>query len=286
MAVVPLLPRPAVSTAIDATTTPNAAKGVAHPRTPNVAAQVIAILGNIAAVTTEFKNEGSGSSGSGNSRGEKAPKPEPLPESSTSVPDTSISSFSTSDYTSLPSATIPSLQPIPTYGGGGAGGGAPAITSFTFATITASSTVGAVLSTFTTTVTIYYYTLFITTTTFILTETSYVTSSFTSTRKRVTALATDVAEADDIFESLEQSILLAPTLSVSGSGVADFSETRQIQATSTARSGGSQVTGGAGVAGGGELAMSAGDRAMERWAWGLWLWGLVGIGVGVGMVLL
>ncbi|KAL8772985.1 MAG: hypothetical protein Q9209_002005 [Squamulea sp. 1 TL-2023] len=268
MAVVPLLPRPAVSTAIDATTTPNAARGVAHPRIPNVAARVIANLGNIAAGTIELNNQGSGSSGSGNTGGEKAPESESSSESSTSAPDT------LSDYTSLSFATISSLQSIPTYGGGGAGS-APAITSFTFATITASSTVGAELRTFTTTVTIYYYTLFITVTTYIRTETSFVTSAYTSTRERVTALATDVIEADNIFESLERSILLAPTLTVTGSGVADFSQTRELETTSTARSVRSQITGSAGAAGNGGLSK-----------WGLWLWGLVGVGVLVGMVLL
>lgn len=51
-AVALLPPRPAVSTATVAIMTPNAAKGVAPPRTPIVAAKVTtAIPGNIAAAT-------------------------------------------------------------------------------------------------------------------------------------------------------------------------------------------------------------------------------------------
>ncbi|KAI4285164.1 MAG: hypothetical protein L6R38_000842 [Xanthoria sp. 2 TBL-2021] len=165
----------------------------------------------------------------------------------------------------------------------GGAGGATAVTSFTFATITAQSTVGAVLQTFTTTVTIYYYTLFITTTTFIRTESSFITSSITSTEKEVTAVATDSADADDVFRSLRRSILNEPTLTVSASGVADFSQTRKLTGTSTARS---QFTGTAGVASYGGPTSAAGERVVRTWEWEMWIWGIVGIGVGAGMLLL
>ncbi|KAI4208601.1 MAG: hypothetical protein LQ349_009699, partial [Xanthoria aureola] len=176
---------------------PNAAKGVAHPRTPIVAAKVTtAIPGNIAAATIELDTQSRGSSGSGNNEGKEAPPP--VETSSISIPDVPTSSFNPADYTSLPNV-------------GGTGDATTAITSFTFATITAQSTTGAILRTFTTTVTIYYYTIFITTTTFIRTESSFITSFFTFTEKEVTAVATDSADAEDVFRSLRQDLLDEPT---------------------------------------------------------------------------
>ncbi|KAL8848878.1 MAG: hypothetical protein Q9221_006103 [Calogaya cf. arnoldii] len=227
---------------------------------------------------SEFDTQSSGSSGNGNSDGEEAPPS--VSTSYISIPDISISSFNPANYTSLAAPTIPTLPDI-----GGGAGGATATTSFTFATITAQSTVGAVLQTFTTTVTIYYYTLFITTTTFIRTESSFVTSRFTFTEQEVTAVATDSSAAEDVFSSLRRSIRNEPTLTVSANGVADFSQTRELARTSTARS---QFTGAAGVAGDGGLTSAAGNRVVRTWEWGMWIWGIVGIGVGVGvgMVLL
>ncbi len=210
-----------------------------------------------------------GSSGSGSDDGKEAPPP--VETSSISIPDVPTSSFNPADYTSLPNA-------------GGAGGATTAITSFTFATITAQSTAGAVLRTFTTTVTIYYYTIFITTTTFIRTESSFITSSFTSTEREVTAVATDSADAEDVFRSLRRDLLDEPTSTISAIGVADFSETRELAGTSTTA--GSQFTGAAGAGGDSGLTSAAGNTVMRTWEWGLWVWGIVGIGVGVGMVLL
>ncbi|KAL8863569.1 MAG: hypothetical protein Q9178_000250 [Gyalolechia marmorata] len=220
---------------------------------------------------SEFVTESSGSSGDGNSDGEESPPSASRP--SISSPDLSPPTTNRAGSTRLPDPTIP---PLPTVGRGA--GGAAAITSFTFSTITAQSTVGAVMRTFTTTVTISYYILFITTTTFVRLESSFITSSWTSATKDVTALATDSADARNVFWSLESSLRDAPTLRVSGRGVAGFSQTR----SSTARS---RATGGAGEAGDGTF-LSAGGRSTGTWEWGLLIWGMVGIGVGAGMVLL
>ncbi|KAL8801498.1 MAG: hypothetical protein Q9182_004401 [Xanthomendoza sp. 2 TL-2023] len=247
MAAAPLPPRHVVSMEIAATTTPNAAKKVARPKTQTAVASVITV--------TEFTNGSGGSSGSGNSGGKAAPRP--VSPSSFSIPDISISSFNPADYPSLPPATIPSLPPVPTYGGSGT---AAAVTSFSLPTLTAQSTTpGAVLQTFTTTITIRYYTIFITTTTFIRTETVFLTTSLTYTRQEITALATDRPAANRIFNTIALSASDAPTQSVSANGVRDFSQTRSTGGTRTTV-GTSFATGtGAGVAG---SAMSAGERAM------------------------
>ncbi|KAL8728875.1 MAG: hypothetical protein Q9166_005115 [cf. Caloplaca sp. 2 TL-2023] len=215
---------------------------------------------------SEFTTNSGGDRGSGNAGGKAAPPA--VSASSISIPDVSISSFSPADYSSLPSATILSLPSVPTYGAGAA------VTSLSIATLTAQSTPNAILLTFTSTLTIYYYTIFITTTTFIRTESTFVTSSYTSFEQEVTALATDELDATLIFGTLALSVLDAPTQMISGSGVADFSYTRF----------GSSETG-AGVAGEGG-AMSAGERGLRRWEWGIWVWGLVAMGIGAGIVVL
>ncbi|KAI4237418.1 MAG: hypothetical protein L6R40_005910 [Gallowayella cf. fulva] len=234
-AAVPLLPKLVVSMATAATTTRNVAQGVARPRIPTVAVPVTATQGSSAAgmvdahpkaasavgEVLEFATRSGGSGGSGNSGGEAAPRP--VSPSSSSVPDVSISSFNPADYSSLPSVTthsLPSLPSVPT------NGGAAAVTSFSLPTLTAQSTPGAVLQTFTSTITIRYYTIFITTTTYVFTETVFITSKLTSLEKEVTALATDSLDAALIFDTLALSAIDAPTQRISGIGVSDFSQTR------------------------------------------------------------
>ncbi|KAL8996604.1 MAG: hypothetical protein Q9169_003943 [Polycauliona sp. 2 TL-2023] len=225
---------------------------------------------------SEYETESSGTvesdSGTVDSDSEEAPPSADIP--SISIPDISISSFNPADYTSLADPTIPPIPDI-----GAAAGGATAITSFTFATITAQSTVGAVLETFTTTITIYYYTLFITTTIFIRTESSFITSDFTSAEQEVTAVAADSADAEDVFRSLRRSIQNAPTPTISGDGVADFSQTRELAESETAS--GRFIDTEAGANEGGFT--SAGSRVGISWEWGV---GIVGIGTLVAMILL
>lgn len=98
-------------------------------------------------------------------------------------------------------------------------------------------------------------------------------------------MATNSADAEDVFRSLRQDILDEPTSTISAIGVADFSETRELAGTSTTAR--SQFTGAAGAAGGDSgLTSAAGNTVVRTWEWGLWIWGIVGIGVGAGMVLL
>ncbi|KAL9032681.1 MAG: hypothetical protein Q9180_006362 [Flavoplaca navasiana] len=296
MALALLLRRPAVSTVAIATMTLNVARVVARLWIQNVAVHVrIAILANIAAVTTyahrsvanaalvaafvtqepEFANEGSGSSGSSNGAsestgGEEASPPE-LP-SSTSIPETTVPSSNPADSTSPTPPTIPSLPDI-----GGQAADETSITSFTFATITAQSTVGTVLRTFTSTITVYYYTVFITTTTLIRSESSFLSTDFTSAEQEVTAVAADSEAAEAIYRSLRRSLNNEPTLTVSGDGVADFSQTRDLSETTAA---GSRFTA---AEGDGGVSSAAAGR---RWEWGMWIWGFVTIAVGVGMIML
>ncbi|KAL8881914.1 MAG: hypothetical protein Q9198_000978 [Flavoplaca austrocitrina] len=279
--------------------TPSAVRVVARLWIQNVAVQVrIAILANTAAVTMyahrsvanaalvaafvtlgpEFSSESSGSSGNSNSAsgstdGEEASPPE-LP-SSVSIPDISVPSFNSADYTSLAPPTILSLPDI-----GGQAAGETSITSFTFATITAQPTVGTVLRTFTSTITIYYYTVFITTTTLVRSESSFLSTDFTSAEQEVTAVAADSEAAEDIYRSLRRSLNNEPTLTVSGDGVADFSQTRDLAETTAA---GSRFTA---AEGDGGFSSAAAGSVMRRWEWGMWIWGFVTIAVGVGMVLL
>ncbi|KAL8843967.1 MAG: hypothetical protein Q9205_002446 [Flavoplaca limonia] len=279
MALALLLRRPAVSTVAVATTTLNVARVVVRLWIQNVAVHVrIAILANIAAATIEFANEGSGSSGnsngaSGSTEGEEASPPE-LP-SSTSIPEITVPSSNPADSTSLAPPTIPSLPDI-----GGQAAGETSVTSFTFATITAQPTVGTVLRTFTSTVTIYYYTVFITTTTLVRSESSFLSTDFTSAEQEVTAVAADSEAAEDIYRSLRRSLNNEPTLTVSGDGVADFSQTRDLSETTAA---GSRFTA---AEGDGGFSSAAAGRVVRRWEWGMWIWGFVTIAVGVGMVLL
>lgn len=117
-------------------------------------------------------------------------------------------------------------------------------------------------------------------------------------------MATDSADAEDVFRSLRQDILNEPTSTISAIGVADFSQTRQLAGTSTraenqftnfsqtrdlegtSTTAGSQFTGAAGAGGDSGLTSAAGDRVMRTREGGLWIWGIVGVGVGAGMVLL
>ncbi|KAL8818525.1 MAG: hypothetical protein Q9223_002867, partial [Gallowayella weberi] len=252
MAAAPLPPRHVVFMEIAATTTPNAAKKAARPKTQNAVASVITVTwASFAVGTIEFTNRSGGSSGSGNSGGKAAPRP--VSASSFSIPDISISSFNPADYPSLTPATIPSLPPVPTSRGGAA------VTSFSLPTLTAQSTPGAVLRTFTSTLTIRYYTIFITTTTLIRTETVFLTSSLTYTNQEITALATDRLAADLIFNTIELSQLDAPTQHISASGVKDFSQTRSTTG-GTRTTGNNFATGSAGVAGQDGAAASAARR--------------------------
>ncbi|KAL8680520.1 MAG: hypothetical protein Q9224_006934, partial [Gallowayella concinna] len=140
-------------------------------------------------------------SDSGNSGGRVAPEP-PI-ASSYSIPEISIPSFNPADYPSLPPAAVPSLPPVPTYGGA-----APPVTSLSYPTITAPSTPGGTgLRTFTSSITVTYYTIFITTTTFVRTETVFLTTSLTSSKKEITALATDSLDANFIFNTIALSMI-------------------------------------------------------------------------------
>lgn len=115
------------------------------------------------------------------------------------------------------------------------------------------------------------------------TESAFVTSSFTSRKTQITALATDSLDAQLIFDTIDLSLLDGVTETATGSGVADFSQTR-VRSSTTSR-GGTQSTG---AAAGGDSAeagqSSAAAKLSGAWDWRLWVWGLVGIGVGVGMV--
>lgn len=155
--------------------------------------------------------------------------------------------------------------------------------SFTFPTITAATASGVVLSTFSTTLTYYYYTIFVTTTFLFREESTFVTSDFTSTTTRVTALATDSLDAMLVFNTLRRSLNDASTPRVTASAARDFSRTYTPTSTSSTRV--SQFTGAAG-AGGAEGAMSAAGRSVRRWEWGVWIWAAVGVAAAVGMVLL
>lgn len=227
---------------------------------------------------SELSSESSGSSGnsndnSGSTDGEEASPPELT--SSTSIPETTVPSFNPADSTSLAPPTIPSLPDI-----GGQAAGETSITSFTFATITAQPTVGTVLRTFTSTITVYYYTVFITTTTLVRSESSFLSTDFTSTEQEVTAVAADSEAAEAIYRSLRRSLNNEPRLTVSGDGVADFNQTRDLSETAAA---GSRFTAAEGDSG---FSSAAAGSVMRRCEWGMWIWGFVTIAVGLGMVLL
>ncbi|KAL9000486.1 MAG: hypothetical protein Q9188_005667, partial [Gyalolechia gomerana] len=201
--------------------------------------------------------------------------PAPAPSSSYSIPDdVSVSTFDPSDDAPLPTPTIPSLPTIPA--------AAASITSFTLPTVTAASSPGAVMRTFSSTLTIYYYTVYVLTTTFVRTETAFVTSSYTYTTAKVTALATDDLDADLVFGTLALGIYDMPTPTLTASNARDFSRTygdAVAEATSRTRS---QITGVGGV---GAVSAAAGGKKAMRWEWGsVLLWGVVGLWAGLGMV--
>lgn len=138
------------------------------------------------------------------------------------------------------------------------------------------------MRTFSSTLTIYYYTVYVLTTTFVRTETAFVTSSYTYTTAKVTALATDDLDADLVFATLALGIYDMPTPTLTASNARDFSRTygdAVAEATSRTRS---QVTGVGGV--GAVSAAAGGKKVMRCECGGVLLWGVVGLGAGLGMV--
>lgn len=119
------------------------------------------------------------------------------------------------------------------------------------------------------------------------TESAFVTSSFTSRKTQITALATDSLDAQLVFDTVDLSLLDGATATVTGSGVADFSQTH-VRSSASRRTG-SQSTGTTVAAGGSGAEsgqFSAAGKLSGAWDWRLWVWGMVGIGVGVGMVVI
>ncbi|KAI4185072.1 MAG: hypothetical protein L6R41_004341 [Letrouitia leprolyta] len=296
-----LVPRPAVSMVVHAAVERNVASQAARLKEPIAAAMATIAnpatsvaetaaarqkVANVAPTqpipcSEEIGSSGGGSTG-GNSGGDTGGGnvPAPIPIPTLSIPDISIPTFDPSDYV-IPTPTLPPIPTIPA--------AAASITSFTLPTITAESTPGAVLRTFSTYITIYYYTVFVVTTTFIRTETAYVTSSFTSTETQVTALATDSLDADIVFGGLALSILDAPTPTLTASNARDFSQTHResTAASSAIVGGGAPGVGSVPSAAAGFASGAAGGKRGRMWdLGGVLLWGTVGLGAGLGMVLL
>ncbi|KAL9599364.1 MAG: hypothetical protein Q9219_003897 [cf. Caloplaca sp. 3 TL-2023] len=183
-----------------------------------------------------------------------------------------IPSFDPSTFSPLPTPTLPSIPIVPT---AAAGASSITITSFSLPPITAESTPGAIMKTYSTTLTIYYYTVFVTTTTFIRTPDTFVRSAFTSRTTEVTALATDSLDAALIFDTLALNMIDLPTPTVTASDAVDFSKTHSVAGTTTAAAGrGSQATAAAGVEGVGAVSGADAWRT-ARWRRKGWFgWGL------------